>query len=364
MTAPLRIGIDARELLGDTTGVGRYLGELLRRWAMRADAARRRLILYTPAPLTVPLPPQTVDVRLLPGGSGTRWEQTTLRRAVRREAPDVFFAPAYTAPLGLRVPLVLTIHDVSFVARPEWFGFPEGLRRRFITRRAARAARAVITVSTFSCRELEARLHLPPGRVIVIPQGTVERRGDGGGRDAPFVLYVGSIFNRRRLPDLIAAFARAAADLPEARLIVVGSNRTWPHQDLAAVARAHGVAERVDLRAFVDERELGALYAGASVFAFISEYEGFGLTPLEALAAGVQPVVADTPVSREVYGSSATFVPIGDVGAAARALRAHLTAPEPRDVVRRRAAAVLSRYSWEASAERTLDVLERAAGRS
>src|SRR6185436_17771387 len=128
MTPLITIGIDARELLGDTTGVGRYLGELLRRWVVRPDAERRRFILYAPEPLQMPLPAEAVEHRTLPGGRGTWWEQTTLRRAVRHDRPDVFFAPAYTAPLGTGVPLVVTIHDLSFAARPEWFRIREGMR--------------------------------------------------------------------------------------------------------------------------------------------------------------------------------------------------------------------------------------------
>ena len=88
-------------------------------------------------------------------GRGTWWEQTHLRRAVRGDALDVFFAPAYTAPLGIAVPLALTIHDISFVAHPEWFRWREGLRRRWLTRRAAHAAAVVFTDSQFSRSEIE-----------------------------------------------------------------------------------------------------------------------------------------------------------------------------------------------------------------
>ena len=138
MSPPLRIGIDARELLGETTGVGRYLGELLRRWTARKDAAARRFILYCPEPLRMPLGEGSVEARVVPGGTGTWWEQTALRKAVRSDKPDVFFAPAYTAPLGLGMPFAVTIHDISFIAHPEWFRPRERLRRRLLTTHAAR----------------------------------------------------------------------------------------------------------------------------------------------------------------------------------------------------------------------------------
>lgn len=363
----LRIGVDARELLGDTTGVGRYLGELLRRWVRRPDAPARRFVLYAPAPLTLPLPPGAAEVCVVgPGSSpGTWWEQTSLRQAARGDRLDLFFAPAYTAPLGLGVPLAVTIHDVSFVAHPEWFRLREGFRRRWLTTRAAEAARVIFTDSDFSAREIRHHLHVPVERIQVIAPGvSPPRAADAApGRGAPYVLYVGSLFNRRRLPDLIAAFAEATAGMARTRLVIVGADRTWPPQDLPAIAASYGLARRVDFRPYVSEAELAALYAGAAVFAFLSEYEGFGLTPLEALAAGVPIVVLDTPVAREVYGDAALYVGADDVAGTSAAIRRVLQSRGAADGCLARAPAVLARYSWDAAAERTLDLLEGIAGR-
>jgi glycosyltransferase involved in cell wall biosynthesis len=367
VTSPLRIGIDARELLGEATGVGRYLGELLLRWTARSDAARRRFVLYTPERLLSPFPPDTTDLRVVGAGAGhgTWWEQIHLRRAVRSDPLDVFFAPAYTAPLGTRVPLAVTIHDISFVAHPEWFRAREGLRRRWLTRRAAHSAAVVFTDSQFSRQELEERLHVDTSRIVVIPPGVTDRAGDTVDRVAcePVVLFVGSLFNRRRLPDLIAAFARATTDLPHARLVIVGGDRTWPRQDLASVAAQHGVLARTEFRRYAPDRELGELYRRASVFAFLSEYEGFGMTPLEALSAGVPPVVLDTAVAREVYGDAAVFVAPGDIAGTAAALRRLLAEPSSAAPILASARSVLGRYSWDAAADRTLEHIERIARR-
>jgi glycosyltransferase involved in cell wall biosynthesis len=364
VTAPLRIGIDARELLGDTTGVGRYLGELMRRWTVRADAARRRFVLYAPEPLSLPLPPGTAEVRVVGQGRGTWWEQMYLRRAIRADSLDVFFAPAYTAPLGAPAPLAVTVHDISFVAHPEWFRAREGVRRRWLTRRAAHTAAVVLTVSEFSRREIEQQLRVDRRRIEVIHQGVTLRPGRQPGTPRePLVLYVGSIFNRRRLPDLIAAFALATRDMRAARLAIVGDDRTWPRQDLAAVARVHAVADRVDFHRYIPNDALNALYARASAFAFLSEYEGFGLTPLEALSAGVPPVVLDTDVAREIYGDAAIFVRRGDIAATAAALRGLLLDPGAGEALLACAPALLARYSWDAAADATLAHLERIARR-
>ena len=368
MTGPaLRIGVDAREIIGDATGVGRYLGELLLRWTARPDADLRKFVLFAPSAPSLPLPASHVDVRVLPAAhAGTWWEQTALRTAAGRETLDAFFAPAYTAPLGLRVPLALTIHDVSFLAHPEWFRPRERMRRRWLTRRSAQSAAVVFTDSTFSRDEILRHIPLDPARIEVIAPGVSPRHRPVARSAAPdpLVLFVGSVFNRRRLPQLIAAFARATAGLPKARLVIVGSNRTWPHQDLESVATAHGVRERVEVRRYVDEGELATLYSRASLFAFLSEYEGFGLTPLEALAAGVPVLVLDTPVAREVYGPAATYVPAAaDVTETAALISAALGGSEGTGATLHHADAVLQRYSWEDAAMRTLAGIERTVRR-
>lgn len=358
---PLVIGIDARELTGARTGVGTYLGELLARWTRRPDAAARHLVLYTPRPIDIGL--AGLDVRVLPGDGGTWWEQTTLSGAVRRDGPHVFFAPAYTAPISLPCPLVVTIHDVSFSRHPEWFRPREGLRRRWLTRHGARRAAVVLTVSRFSAGEIQTLYRVAPERVAVVYNGITRRPGISGIPREPLVLYTGSIFNRRNVPDLIAAFARVVAAVPAARLAIVGADRSWPAQPLDAVAAAHGVRDRVDLKAYVPADELEALYSRASAFAFLSSYEGFGLTPLEALAAGVPTVVADTPVAREIYGEAPAFVGLHDLEGTARALVRLMSDPVARDEQLERARPVLERYSWETAASETLAHLERVASR-
>lgn len=376
MSPILTIGVDARELLGEATGVGRYLGELMRRWTMREDRAQRRFLLYTPAPLPCRFEGGAAEVCVGGRGNGTWWEQTALARRVRTDRPDVFFAPAYSAPLAPGVPVAVTIHDISFVAHPEWFRPRERWRRRIVTSRTAAAAGVVLTDSQFSREEIASRLGVPSARIRVIPPGVSAMAAGAeaapGRVREPIALYVGSLFNRRRLPDLIAAFAQAVrrgpaagdaggADAPDAgaaSLVIVGADRTWPRQDLAAVAARHGVAGRVDIRHYVAEAELRDLYRRAAVFAFLSEYEGFGLTPLEALAAGVPIVVLDTPVAREVYGEAADYVQAGDIAGTAAALARRLERPGADPGPLARAGAVLGRYSWDRAADDTLAAIE------
>jgi glycosyltransferase involved in cell wall biosynthesis len=280
---------------------------------------------------------------------------------------DVLFAPGYTAPLRPRIPVVATIHDVSFAAHPEWFSWREGLRRRVLTRATARRAAKVITVSEFSKREIVRHLGVAPAAVEVIYSGVTAWTGASGAeaeRRAARVLYVGSLFNRRHIPELIAAFARVARRHPDARLDIVGDNRTRPHVDLDALIAASGAGDRIQARAYVGEDELARLYTRASVFVFLSDYEGFALTPLEALGAGVPVVLLDTDVAREIYGPAALYVERPDPDRVADALLRLLCDGDERDRLLAAGRAQLARYSWQHCGRRTLQVLLAAGARA
>ena len=366
----MRIGIDARELVGQRTGTGRYLAELCTCWRDGATAAAHRFVLYghAPGPDASVLGPPFEDAsserftyRHVPAPAGPVWEQLRLPAVMGRDDLDVFFGPNYTMPLRGGVPGVVTMHDVSFVAHPEWFRWREGLRRRWLAARSVAAARAVITVSEFSRNEVLRHYGVDPDRVHAIRSGM--RRRDASDREhtVPIVLYVGSIFNRRHLPTLIRAVARLVGRIPDTRLVIVGDDRSYPRESLPDIARDAGIADRVTVRAYVAEEELETLYRQARVFAFLSEYEGFGLTPLEALSAGVPALVGDTPVARELYDDAVLYVPPDDEAAVADALAALLTNDARRRALLANAAVVLPRFSWPHAAHETLAVIEGAA---
>ncbi len=303
----MRIGIDTRELGGRPTGVGRYLAGLLREWAVDERARRHDFVLYAAEPPAMGID-ERFSTQLIRGAGGTWWQQVQLPKVAAADRLDVFFAPAYTVPLRLCVPTVVAIHDVSYLAHPEWFRRREGLRRRWLTRASARRARTIVTISEFSKREILDRLHVRESRVHVIPIG-----------------------------------------------------RTFPHEDIERAIGISVLAHRARWHRYAGDDHLRALYLGARAFAFLSEYEGLGTTPLEALACGVPPVVLDTDVARESLGDAAVFVPFNsDVPAIARALETALFDQTVRTRVLAAAPAALTKYQWPRTAAETMAVLEMA----
>lgn len=364
----MRVAIDARELCGRPTGVGRYLAGLLDAWSTSAGAGRHQWTLYTHA---APAGHERwrASLKIIGGNGGTSWEQFALPRALGADRPDVLFAPGYTAPLTVASPVVVTIHDVSFFAHPEWFNVREGIRRRFLTAWSARRARAVLTDTEFSKSEITRHIGIDAKKVHAIPLGIAKprqdalRTGPAAGAGGAMVLYVGSVFERRRVDRLIACFDQVIARVPHATLEIVGENRTRrPRIDLDRLRRQSAHSDRITVRSYVDEATLTELYRQASVFAFLSEYEGFGLTPLEALAEGVPPVVLDTAVARETCGDAARYVADGATNAElATAIADLLIDRTARQELLRHAGSVLARYDWTRTAAATLTVLEEAA---
>ncbi len=373
----MKIGIDGRELLGQSTGVGRYLSSLCREWATMPSAAAHELLLYTPAALDLPagFPEASagacLTVAQVPGSGGVWWEQTTLARRAAADHVDVFFGPAYSLPLALAAPSAVTLHDISFETHPEWFGPREGLRRRWLAYRSAVTARAIVTVSEYSRQEIvdhygvnASRVHPIPNGVtspLAPPAGTANTPAPDEDGGPPQVLYVGARFTRRNLPLLIRAFAQVTERIPAARLTIAGPDRAYPPQDLRGAAEAAGVGDQVTLLDYVDDCRLAQLHQRATLFVWLSEYEGFGLTPLEALAAGVPAVVGDIPVAREIYGDAARYVPLDDPDAVAAGMVELLTNPSDRAAILAEREATLARYTWRRAAADTLAVLEAAA---
>jgi glycosyltransferase involved in cell wall biosynthesis len=352
----VRIGIDAREIVARQTGVGRHLSGLLSEWQRSGATRVHEFLLY--AHEAIPNLPDGYTTRIVPGSPGTWWQQMRLPRAAADDRLDVFFSPQYSAPLRLKAKTVVVLYDVSFAAHPEWFRFREGARLRWLSRMSAAHACAVITISRFSRAEIVEHLGVPESRIHVIPPGVPIRPMPAAARE-PKVLFVGSVFNRRHVPDLIAAAARVIRLHPAVSLDIVGDNRSYPHEDVLAAIEREQVGGRIVWHRYADDAHVADLYARARAFVFLSEYEGLGLTPLEALTSGVPPVLFDTAVSRESCGDAALYVPQDRPQELDRAIEQALFDEDTRARLLTAAPVMLSQFSWTRAARETLRVLEQ-----
>jgi len=381
----MRIAIDAREAFGTPTGVGRYLANLLDAWSRPGSPAEQhRITLYTDdRPAGRYTPPDRFPVTVLRRwpealpGRDTLWQQVTLARRLRRDRPDVFFSPAYSLPGKLPCPTVVTVHDISFEAHPEWFPRRQALRRRHTCRRSCRSATLVLTVSEFSRSELIGRYGLAPELVVAVPEAADARfrpREDPAaltrlqrdlGIRGRLILHAGTILNRRMIPLLLEAFAQVLRSDPDLTLLFAGENRSWPTMDIFELASRHGVDDRVAAPGYVNDEDLAALYNAAALTIYLSEYEGFGLPPLEALCSGSPVITSADNALGENFQGLAHLHAGREAGALAQAIIDQLARSENEGwedrLARSRKAA--GRFSWERTARETMALILQAAGR-
>jgi glycosyltransferase involved in cell wall biosynthesis len=368
----VRLAVDARVLAQTPTGVARYLRGLLAELPALLDPGDR-VELFANRDLPEGVPPGvervTVLPDLLPGGDPV-WRQFRLAAALRGGRADVLFCPFYSVPLATRVPSVVTIHDVSFAAHPEWFSARARLAFR-LAGPSARRARRVLTVSRFSAGEIAARLRVPADQIEVIapgiddswrlPVSEAERRDVRAwlGHGEPYALHLGAVHTRRRADLLVEALAAGGDRLAPLHAVVAGPTIA-PAPDLAALARRLGIEARLLRREWVPEPLVRPLLAEAAALVYLSSYEGFGLPALEAMAAGT-PVVALRRASLpEVLGDAAEWVADPHPVGVARALQRVLDdarAAELRQLGRERA----GQFRWPDAARRTIGVLRACA---
>ena len=301
---------------------------------------------------------------------GHLWEQIELPAAARRTGCDVVLHLANTAPVA-GGPHVVTVHDVTPLTDPRWFGRSYAGWHRRVVRPALRRAAAILTVSRWSAMEIVRTLEVPPERVHTVEQGAAPLDAPSPpdevcatrrrlGLPERYLLAVGSRDPRKNLAFLGGVLDEMdACGLPPIPLVLVGGRdrrRVW------AEPPAFPTGSRIVTVGEVDDRTLGALYTGASALCHPALAEGFGRPPLEALACGAPVVTAPYGSAEEVLGDAAERVPL-DPAAWAEALgRVLAEPPAAREVRRDRGRRQAARHRWEDGVRRVLEVCRGVAG--
>jgi glycosyltransferase involved in cell wall biosynthesis len=363
----LRVGIDGRAFASPAAGVRRYLEGLVP--ALRDFEDAPDVVALGGIPATIPDGVAHVrEPAHLPTNAG--WTIVGLPRAAAAAGVDVIHAPAYTAPFWAGVPIVLTIHDVSYERRPEWYPYRRDRIRRAFYRRSARGSAHILTDSEFSAAEISAAYGIERESITVAPLGVSAAFRPAASGSAcelpanvtsPFLLHVGDLHERRNLITVVEALLEARRHfgaLPALTLVLAGVDR-GVGDALCAVASEGGSREAVVRLGRVDEDRLHLLYRCASALVYPSRYEGFGFPVLEAMASGT-PVIASRAASLpEIVGDAGVLLDPDDVAGWTNAIVTVINDGQLRGSLRAAGLARASQFSWSRTARATLGVYKR-----
>jgi glycosyltransferase involved in cell wall biosynthesis len=383
----VRIAINGYFLQQTATGSGEHLYYLLE-GLDGVDQSNHYLVLYPRLTrsriLRVPPLGPNFEIRETLGTSarlGARlgklwWEQVALKRQCAAERVDLLHSPYFASPLSPNVPTVVTVHDVIPLILP---AYGRALHTRLYMRlvsAAARRAKAIITVSAASKKDIARVLGVPEGRIHVVynavdrafqpvdDQRYLDGVRESHGISGDFILYFGGFDIRKNVERVVRAYhlARGSFERP-CQLVIAGAMDLVGHPlypDPKPTIRDLGLEQQVIVTGRISEEEKPLLYSAATAFVFPSLYEGFGLPVLEAMACGTPVITSNVSSLPEVAGDAALLVEPGSTEEIAQAMARLVNDMALREELRGRGLRRVRRFDWEASAARTLDIYRQA----
>jgi len=367
----MRFTVDAHAIGQKLTGNETYVSNLLR--CFTSLDRESEFIAYISRPSAANRIPSRVQVRLVSENPFRRLG-FDLPRCLRQDRPDLIHVQ-YTAPLfSGSTPVVVSVHDVSFLSHPQDFTPFRRKQLRFTVQRTVRRAVKILTPSEFSRKCILDAYGLDENKVTVMPIAAspqfrplarsvaASAARERIGIDGPFILTVGDLQPRKNHLGLIRAFEdamRAHPELPH-QLVLVGKD-TWYSPVIHQAVERSPMARRIRFTGFVSDADLATLYSACDLFVFPSFYEGFGLPILEAMACGRAVACSNSSAIPEVADSAALLFDPESTSEMTRAMLDLLLDSGLRSHMERLAVARAAHFSWERTARETLDVYYEVA---
>ncbi|MBI2625458.1 glycosyltransferase family 4 protein [Candidatus Parcubacteria bacterium] len=366
------IGIDCHQLEGERTGVGRVLKNLLSEWAKTKPFGAN---LYFRKAVSDDIQALSWGTPRILGGSTNMFRYFGIAREARRDRVDVLFSPMYLVSPFYRGRTVPMIQDISYEAHPEWLSLKTRWVFRSMASWSAERAAAIVVPSAFTKSEVMRFYRLPEKRIAVaplaadpvfsqpLPAGEAERVKKDYNLNGRFLLTPGTIFTRRHIPEVLYAVEALANEFTDLQYVLVGRNETRPPFDAARrIAHLNASAGRpvVIWKQHVPDADLVALYRGAALTVYLSDYEGFGLPVIESLACGTPVLTNRSSALTEAGGEAAWYVGNpADAEQIAIAIRNVLTNERLRTLRVEVGRAHSANFRWEKTARIITDVFHR-----
>ncbi len=321
----MNIGIDARPLSYQLTGIGYYLGSLLD--ALQEVDRTCRYVLISNRPIHYVI--RNPNWSKQEGGCrrkllSTAWMQTAAPLLARRLGLDLFWGPRHHLPLMLpgKIRTVVTIHDVVHLRFPETMSLPHLMVERLLMGRSVRYADRIVAVSHATRADLIRRYPLSSCRVRTVHSGVPPLPPASCSESAlpeKYFLFVGTLEPRKNFERMFEAFSRAGAAAHGVHLVITGA-AGWKNQPFIRMLERHPLRPFIHFTGYVSRDSLAGLYRRALALVFPSLYEGFGFPILEAMASGAPVITSNMSAMAEVAGDAAMLVDPRDVAQIAHAM--------------------------------------------
>ena len=369
----VRIAIDARKL--HDYGIGTYVRNLVY-WLSKLDDTNTYILIChrEDVDFVRSLGPR-FEALQEPAGNYSIREQWSVPLALARARVDLFHAPHYVVSPLTRCPFVVTIHDCIHLRFPQYL--PNRLAHRYartMMQMSANRSRRILTVSQASKQDILHYLRVPEDKVEVIYNALDERLAtpptieeltrvrDRYALQSPFILYAGNIKPHKNVDRLIEAYAILRRQgVVDAKLLIIG-DEVSKYPNLRRLVHRHQLHPHVRFFGFVSDEMLSILYRLATVFVFPSLYEGFGLPPLEAMAAGAPVITSNVSSLPEVVGDAAVLIDPMDAHSIANAMARVIGDEALRADLIRRGHERVHAFSWRRSVTRVREVYQELAG--
>lgn len=385
----MKIGINGNEAnVSYRVGVGQYCFELLKHIKKSVDQLPRKqieIVNYLSNNPMSDMPQNSSNwCNKILYGSGM-WTLTNLQRELIRErflgvAPNVFFTPTHYSPAFMPIPSVISIMDISFEKFPEYFKKRDLYQLKYWTWLSAMQTKKIITISEYSKKDICEVYKLPKDKVVVTYLGydrerfhskigyqTSQIKNVKGKykikRD--YLLFLGTLQPKKNLLRLIQAFIEL--NNPNIQLVVAGmineGRGGWMNETIQEKIKNQRLVDNIVLTGYIPDDEVPYLMAGARAYVLPSLYEGFGIPPIEAMAVGTPVVVSKVASLPEICGKAALYIENPyEISSIKNALEKviSLTGNEKKKKTDFGLHWV-TRYNWEKTAEKTLEILENAA---
>ncbi len=366
----MRVAYDARPLIEQGTGIGRYVRCLLE--ALLEFEEMQELLLCSPREIHKgSLLGRDPRVRELvqKGWKGNVWLQVVVPFLLGRHRPDLFHGTLFLPSILARGPSVANIYDLTVYRYPETMEARNKWPLKMLLPLAVSRADRIVTLSEFTKREIGERWPDAMSKIEVIPGAPYLSSGaqpcGASGEEAdktlerygirrPYLLYVGTMEPRKNVVQLLKAFELVdAMGVKDTQLVLVG-HEGWGLREVRRAWESSPVGSSIRYLGYVPDEDLGLLYRCADLFVYLSLYEGFGLPPVEAMAAGTCVVASDRASLPESLGEAAVLVDPTDVEAVAGSIFQCLRDEDMRMERVEKGLQQSESYSWHKSAEKTL----------